>query len=191
VNGLTILQAVVEQKIHWEYSQIQESPTTAVHNVAPIQLGMPLQHFEILEGPEECFFRLTVHHAIYDGWSLFLVFKQVEVLYGGHSPQHLTPFNRFIAHLAEANGNSSEYWHTQFLGANIHHFPDPVHDGYICRGHESITRKLKDVEVVGRGVTPSTILRAAWAITIARVTVSNDVLFGVVLSARLCQFVLS
>ena len=184
VNGLTILQAVVEQNIHWEHSQIQESPTTAVHNMKPIQLGVPLQHFEILEGPEAYFFRLTVHHAIYDGWSLCLMFKQVEVLYDGQSPQHLTPFNRFIAHLAEVNGDSSEYWGAQFLGANIHHFPDPVHDGYTCRGHESITRKLNDVEVVGTGVTPSTILRAAWAITIARVTVSNDVLFGVVLSGR-------
>jgi amino acid adenylation domain-containing protein len=184
VNGLNILQAVVAQNIHWEHSQIQESLTTSVHNMKPIQLGMPLQHFEILEGPEAYFFRLTVHHAIYDGWSLSLMFKQVEVLYDGHSPQHLTPFNRFIAHLAEVNGNSSEYWYTQFLGANIHHFPDPVHDSYTCRGHESITRKLKDVEVVGTGVTPSTILRAAWAITIARVTASNDVLFGVVLSGR-------
>ncbi|KAE8394317.1 hypothetical protein BDV23DRAFT_11565 [Aspergillus alliaceus] len=134
------------------------------------------------------YFIWTVHHALYDGWSVPLVLKRVEELYKDSSANCSTlPYKLFISHLQDKDlSHSDKFWKTQLADISCSPFPqskaslpDAVRVGNRHYSSMEISRIPES-----KYLTLPELIRAAWAIVISVHTGSNDVCFGETLMGR-------
>lgn len=145
-----------------------------------MRLGEPLARFACGSG-NRCL-SITVHHAIYDGWTLRLIFRRVIELYREPtSSAELANFNRFIRYAESVDALAAkEYWRERLHQASPPVFPadEPKYQAASLKQHIDFT-KCKDSEILN-----STLARCALAIVLARYSESEDVTFGEVRSGR-------
>ncbi|KAF4961285.1 hypothetical protein FGADI_303 [Fusarium gaditjirri] len=134
---------------------------------------------------------LSMAHALYDGWSLSLLFQDLQALLEGrlvaHSP--VEPF--LIKVLGSVSQKAKDFW-TQYL-ENASPSIIPTNE-MLARPTENILRRLESASKIGLAeietackslsVSLQTLCQACWAITLARQIKKLDVLFGTVLSGR-------
>ena len=66
----------------------------------------------------------TAHHAVYDGWSVATLFRQLKCLYEDGSVPKSVPYNGFIEYLSKADATASDnYWRSQLSGEKPAFFP--------------------------------------------------------------------
>ncbi|KUM62352.1 hypothetical protein ACN42_g4754 [Penicillium freii] len=146
----------------------------------PMATGMPLCRAAIVEG---CFV-LTIHHCTYDGASLQMILDELEYQYLGQPGTEFTPFRNFIQYLQKIDRQDTiTFWKEQLSNAECQQFPSLPSSTYIPQANEEMDHSIS-VEWPRDGMTPSTILRSAWAILEAQYLASNHVLFGVTTSGR-------
>jgi amino acid adenylation domain-containing protein/non-ribosomal peptide synthase protein (TIGR01720 family) len=138
------------------------------------------------------------HHLLLDGWSMPIVFQGVmtalaAVAEGG--PAALREdhgYRRHIARLAAADPALAEaFWRERLADAPEPSFPSAGRrhgdgSGMAARHREVppvLTGRLAEA-ARGYGVTMSTLVNAAWAVTLGRLSGSLDVLYGVTVSGR-------
>ncbi|KAJ3536859.1 hypothetical protein NM208_g6548 [Fusarium decemcellulare] len=145
-------------------------------------LGTPLARFS-LNGNS---FLLTLHHAVYDGWSLSLIFQQLEKAYQNPHLEASPPFQRFVKHiLGVEQERMTGYWQHQLDGAeSAALFPTLPSTSYEPQTDEQIVRQISNVSWNKTDMTASTIIRAAWAVLFARYMDTTDVAFGAVVMGR-------
>jgi len=133
------------------------------------------------------YFVFTAHHAIYDGWSIDLLFNLVEQIYLGLATNPITEFNIFIRYLQEETDPklSEKYWSEMLTGAT----PTPFHvlqskgTNYQPCSHAQLEHKIRLGET-SSSITLSTKLRAAWSLLLTRYVDSDDVMFATTVSGR-------
>ena len=148
--------------------------------------GGPLVRFGItINSLGERHFILSAHHAVYDGWSLSLLFEQVAQIFNRSQMSPRIPFNRFISYLTNINSEaSSNFWREQLSGQIPSSFPQLPTASFKPNANRShrhsidVSRKSKSTIVL------STIIRGAWALLLGSYTHSEDVIFGETLSGR-------
>ncbi|KAF4838903.1 Nonribosomal peptide synthase chyA [Colletotrichum tropicale] len=133
-------------------------------------------------------FRLDIHHALFDKWSLDLILEQVEKAYAGQSLAY-RPFSPFVQNLLtqEQNAAADEFWRDSFAGLRTEHFPPG----------NSMTSSTAEKVILGHSLsldpimtsahsryTLSTTLRLAWGIVLSNQTDSLDVVFGATVTGR-------
>ncbi|KAL6851309.1 putative NRPS-like protein biosynthetic cluster [Amphichorda felina] len=63
----------------------------------PMGVGAPLSRYAIVKNPnDDNVFVWTIHHAIYDGYSLSMLLQTIEDAYQGLHPAPFTPFNSYL-----------------------------------------------------------------------------------------------
>ena len=74
-------------------------------------MGNALVHHGIITGPTNTFV-LTIHHSIYDGMSLEMMFNDLVQAIEGVTPPARTQFRDFIQHTMQKNADKAteEYW---------------------------------------------------------------------------------
>ena len=148
-------------------------------------LGSPLASFQASTDDNGCTeVLLTMHHVLYDGWSLPLLIKQLELAYHGQSLP-VRPFSPFLEHIQAVNQDAAgAFWRSQLAGNRGSQFP-------LVPAWKSGTAKM--MEVVGRRIKPpprlsnftnTTIVRLAWGVLISLYTNNPDVVFGNTVSGR-------
>ncbi|KAK4124725.1 non-ribosomal peptide synthetase [Parathielavia appendiculata] len=157
------------------------------------QNGTRLTRFAIVEAPEGRLFVWALHHALYDGWSLGLLARQVQDIYYQGSIKGLTPrpsYATFIRYLALRDVAASEkFWKDSLSdAASTIHFPQLPHTNGNQTETPSFraeTRMIKfnrsDIRI---NITVPTLIRAAWAIILAAYTGMDDIVFGETLAGR-------
>ncbi|HEY9421467.1 MAG TPA: amino acid adenylation domain-containing protein, partial [Thermoanaerobaculia bacterium] len=140
----------------------------------------------------------THHHILLDGWSLPLVLGEVFSLYEAArrgEPLVLPParsYGDYIAWLQEQDlGRAEEFWRRTLRGFTtpVPLAPEAVEgqpgDYRIARRTLSAAN-CRAVEAFCRDhrLTPSTLVLAAWGLLASRMTGSEDVLFGAIVSGR-------
>ncbi|KAM0418809.1 hypothetical protein ACHAPT_012250 [Fusarium lateritium] len=191
-QSLKSYQVVIQpHEIEWDnYSSLEsaigKTPSVPEHN------GGALARYAIVSSADSAsrYFVWTVHHALYDAWSMPSLLALVSQCYYGNSSENLrpaVPFANFVKYLADINVQASdEFWRTKFQGASpASHFP-PMPS---TTGAESCNASLKHTiqykrEDLGMDVTIPTVVRAAWALVLGSQTGSDDVVFGETLSGR-------
>ncbi|GAW24224.1 hypothetical protein ANO14919_138060 [Xylariales sp. No.14919] len=153
----------------------------------PVGLGRPLVRYGVVGNQgskEKAYFVLTMHHALYDGWSMPLVVDRVNRAYDGHSTDRPAHFKHFIKYLLEMDRNESEkYWRERLTGAAGEQFPALPWPGYQQQA-DSLLEHYVPTGKLTTGTTIATIIRGAWAFLVSKYTASGDVVFGETLTGR-------
>ncbi|CAN3985588.1 amino acid adenylation domain-containing protein [Kitasatospora purpeofusca] len=147
-------------------------------------------------GPERYVLCVTQHHILTDGWSESLFFEELFALYqhGGDEDAlpPATPYREFLRHLAATDRTASaEAWRDHLAGlpaATLVAPEDPARQPVIARVRPVLLDEpaADALRAFARscGVTLNTVLSAAWALTLAGLTGSDDVVFGATVSGR-------
>lgn len=178
------LQVIVTEQISWQDGNVLED-YLRIDKSKPMGTGNKLARFAIVDNK---YFVWTVHHSLYDGWSLAIVLKTLSEAYRSSSPNGLSsvaPFNLFAKYVSDNHKNlasAETFWKAYFQDGEFTPFPAlPRH----VSQPKPNTFVETDLVISPRSdITMSTILRAAIAITLGQYTGSEDVVFGAILSGR-------
>ena len=184
-------QVVVKQRVAW--SSTDDGPLQSVLEQAKRRIfsyGSQLCHYALADGPDgQPYFALTLHHAIYDGWSMNLAVGTLTSLYHKTEAHAVQSFSRFIQHLGRLDYQAGEaFWSEQMDGAKPSHFLD----GRVRQGSPTVrarldrsrTRPIRFRLPADSIFTKATMLRAAWLLTVSWHCNSDDVCVGTSVSGR-------
>ncbi|KAI8280309.1 Nonribosomal peptide synthase atnA [Colletotrichum sp. SAR11_57] len=146
----------------------------------------PCTHMqEVTDFNGDVTFVWTIHHMLYDGWSLAMLCNRLNETYHGRAVKPATDYRKFISYTQQLESRqSSDYWQRELRECPQSTFPAAPRPG-----HQSFARAIvRDSLVIdvdtASGVTISTVVRAAWALMISHFSKSDDVLFGATVSGR-------
>ncbi|CAG8213563.1 unnamed protein product [Penicillium olsonii] len=189
-DAMNFAQVVLKDvPIPWVQAQSFEDLPMDFANL-PKQNGAPLTGYALVQSSASSpvHFVWSVHHALYDGWSIPLVFRKVEENYfGTEAKHHGTPYSLFIDYLVKKDMDESDaFWKSYLAGVsstpfpvNKNALPDAMRAGNTQHHTMKISRAANSVDL-----TLPVLIRAAWAIVIGTHTSSGDVCFGETLSGR-------
>jgi amino acid adenylation domain-containing protein len=129
----------------------------------------------------------TIHHSLYDGWSIALMLQRVQQIYQtGRSDAPQTSYSKFIKYLATVDtGASQAFWRSNLAGAASYQYPQQTHSAFDgAPVGQTLHHTMKLASQRPNDVTPSNSIRAAWALLLAAYTGSDDVVFGETLTGR-------
>jgi amino acid adenylation domain-containing protein len=189
-DAMNFAQVVLnDAPISWVHAESFDSlPHDIMH--LPKQNGAPLTSYAIVQpyGSSTSYFVWSVHHALYDGWSIPLIFRKVEENYLASQTKRVgIPYSLFIDYLVQKDMDESDAFWKAYLAdlsstpfpQNKNAVPDAVRAGNTQYHTLRISRNAHSVDF-----TIAVLMRAAWAIVLANHTSSGDVCFGETLSGR-------
>nr|UBX54569.1 non ribosomal peptide synthetase [Aspergillus sp.] len=180
VQGTTeTFQVVVRDLPPWDMYRTQEEHD--IQSRVPVMApNLCLLQPTLIASPPR--FVLTIHHALYDGPSLDLLWKQIEAAYRGQQLQS-RPFSPFIRYLQQDKG-STAFWKAQFEGVNAAVFPALPSPAHNPKAKQAVCRRVALESVMQKDFTLTTAIQLAWALLLSHYTDSSDVVYGLVLSGR-------
>ncbi|KAF7526585.1 hypothetical protein PCG10_003976 [Penicillium crustosum] len=183
-----LVQGIVDEPLHWDVAQPLQQYLQK-YQTRPMGLATPLTRLVIVEDErnKERYCLLTQHHAIYDGYSLNLLVDEVSKAYDGVLNDHtsVASFQAFIKHVMTVDAEKAkDFWSREFANFEAIPFPALPHADHQPKADSTVRRNLEAFQWPQRDVTPSTIIRASWAILTARYMDSDDVVFGAMVTGR-------
>ncbi|RYP55112.1 hypothetical protein DL768_000231 [Monosporascus sp. mg162] len=141
--------------------------------------------------PTDQYVVISISHALYDGWSLDMLYRDVQAAYNGHYETR-KPYEPYLSHLLFSSGPASQNFWTDFL-----HGAHPTLLDTRTAMPETQKPVVHRAEVVSRftpmklktlcrtyGITPQVLSQGCWAVILATFVKALDVTFGIVLSGR-------
>lgn len=129
---------------------------------------------------------LTMHHAMYDAWSLPRLLRDVQTAYRApHSScVEPAPFQGFVQYANWQKAEALEFWRGEFENLTAEPFPQLPSPSYRPRALKEAQCKIHLNHSNGHSVTISTVVQLAWAIVQSQYQSSDEVIFGVVSAGR-------
>ncbi|KAF2200880.1 acetyl-CoA synthetase-like protein [Delitschia confertaspora ATCC 74209] len=184
----TWLQVVlVEDPIDFQQLQTLEEAEKEAATVPAHNGGVLTKYAIVRTNRNKTYFVWTLHHALYDGWSLPFMFQRVEQIYkNGGSELSKTPYSKFIKYLMDTNTEASmSYWSKTLSGASPYQFPQrSVSTAEKPQNGKVLSHTAKLAPRGNSDITQSALIRAAWALLLGAYTNSADVVFGETLTGR-------
>ena len=148
--------------------------------------GTSLCRLVIVQEPSSAHMILTMHHALYDGWTLPRMGTEVFKAYRGVRLQDALGFNAFIKYTALLPTKEAEdFWVSQLAEpARTSFYPAISYDNPKPRTDSTTTRTFTTPVNTIRSVTLPSIMRAAWALIAAKLSGTSDTTFGMTVSGR-------
>ncbi|WP_275107021.1 non-ribosomal peptide synthetase [Nocardia arthritidis] len=157
--------------------------------VVPPLLRMTL----VRMGPRRSELVLSVHHALFDGWSLPLLMQDLLRLYGSGGDTarlaRVRPYRDFLVWLSGRDrADSARAWAAELAGLD----EPTMLAGGAGQGRLAHLEVGLPVDVARKlarrtaelGVTANTVVQGAWAIVLGQLTGRGDVVFGATVSGR-------
>ncbi|RMI95823.1 hypothetical protein CDV36_016380, partial [Fusarium kuroshium] len=191
-QSLKSYQVVTEpHAIDWDSFSSLESAIAKTRPV-PEHNGGALARYAIVSSADSGsqYFVWTVHHALYDAWSMPSLLKLVTQFYyqaGAENLYPTVPFANFVKYLADIDVQASdEFWKAKLQGASsASHFPTMSSATGAESSHASLEHTIEyNRGDLGMDITIPQVVRAAWALLLGSQTGSDDVVFGETLSGR-------
>ncbi|KAK7991221.1 Nonribosomal peptide synthetase 13 [Apiospora saccharicola] len=189
--GQGLVQAVIRDREYWTEADNLDDYLQKEKN-APMGLGSRLMRCAVFEdvlpdSDRTClYFALTLHHSIYDGQTMPLILETLESLYHGATPLRPCPFQTFVKYIRgrDQKAEAAQFWELQFAGLEAAQFPSLPTSTYEPKTDLTLTHKIENVAWRADNATPSTTLRAAFALLCSHYSNSADVVFGTVVAGR-------
>lgn len=191
------LQVVTNDKLPWDYphdiNQVLETDYSFGLGTSLLRVALcPTNQNSEIGGWT---FILTMHHSLYDGWSLSLILQQVDDVYHHGLPlsQNTTPrFRDFVRHLRKSDAElSGQFWTSQLSQCDqSSDIPlqkaDTTSSPSVNNSVESYHHSMPIPKQNTRSseVTLAIIIRAAWALVVRAYSGCNDVRFGLSVAGR-------
>ncbi|EKG16132.1 AMP-dependent synthetase/ligase, partial [Macrophomina phaseolina MS6] len=127
---------------------------------------------------------IAAHHALYDGWSMNMIWKALAAELAGNPAPAPTPYSAFVGHLTQQEDEAAvRHWRARLAGADCPPFPhNPPPAGY--QPAASSTQETCVELGVRAGAGMASLARAAWGLVLAHYTGSADLAFGSIVSGR-------
>jgi hypothetical protein len=185
---LGFVQVVLEKVPFWCTAKSLKS-YLSIDKERNIACGDSLIHFGIVgnsKQQDDLYLVWTIHHALYDAWSLDLMIEAVERVYDGLELCPSPSFNCFIQHKVRSLNSDAagKFWTFYLNEPAALPFPEKSSASTSTHADRSMTRNILLPRRDDLELTFSTILHAAWGMVIASYTGLNDAVFGVTLSGR-------
>lgn len=187
VDGASI-QAVIPENAKWEDTDGMDL-RSVMNKAKTIEMdyGSRLSRYAFVtdDKTNEQYFALIIHHTVFDGWSLNVLLGTLISFYRGEAPPTLQPYSSFVNYTAQLDpAVAAAYWTQQLEGAQRATFPRAI----TTPGYKPVSRVMKTSMpfpmLMDNSITKATILRAAWAVVLARYCDTKDVCFGTSVSGR-------
>jgi len=190
MESSAFIQVVIKpEPIVWHTAKKLEDVKTEDIKL-PTHNGGALTQYTIVEqeGSDKRFFVWSIHHGLYDGWSMPMVLSRVQSAYFDSSSSFpKSSYASFIKYVTDVDLQASdEFWRTRLANAAPLQFPQNVRaESNQVRDNQMISHSIAiSDDSAGMEVTIPTIIRAAWAMIVATYSGSNDVVFGETLAGR-------
>ncbi|KAK2056976.1 amino acid adenylation domain-containing protein [Colletotrichum caudatum] len=179
------LQVVIKEKIQWLFHNDLEAYLEK-DDSDPMFPGDSLARFALVSSTDGVWtFVWTIHHMLYDGWSLAMLCRKVNDLYHGRTVTPATDYRRFVLYTNKLSSNAySDYWKEELLGSPASCFPAATKRGHLSFARAVVRDELALDLDLSAGITMSTLVRAAWAVMVSHFSASDDVVFGATVSGR-------
>ncbi|CAK4171300.1 unnamed protein product, partial [Aphanomyces euteiches] len=143
----------------------------------------------ILTTPSERYALVTMHHALYDGWSTSMIVSDFLSLLDGQDVTDRPPFRNVIDYIEAQNKEETEsFWRTYLDGTTSHPLTLGKADTEECASSLSLVSSvsMNDLTALTKeySSTVAVLAKLAWAATLRKYTRSNDVVFGQVMANR-------
>lgn len=175
------VRVVVDEEIVWLVQDHEFSHTQCQGLMDSLTVGSALSVFALQVSNGRYQFILTLHHLLFDEWSLQLCLDHVAQLYNGMSPQihRGASFDPFVDFSVEAARStvSRDFWlaHlSNFCAGPFPRLPSP--------DYQPMLRDSRKIRV--EYSASSALIRASLALAIGAYTGLHDVCFGTVMSGR-------
>lgn len=173
---------VVDAREHWLQLSDRSDFNARLQNVEP------LAGVQLVKSPGSTpVFILSLHHSIYDGISLGMVYRQLSMRYHGASTPQLTPFYEAAETIAGSADSAVKFWTEQVKG--YEGAPSTENTGQFTLKERVITTDVTFLEAKCRRLDLDIKDVATVAFGKAMMTAFSrrDVVFGHVVAARLGQ----
>ncbi|KAG8525214.1 NRPS [Bacidia gigantensis] len=182
---------VIDQSAHHpEISHINLEQYLTSDKHQNFHYGQPLLHSAIFISDASTNFVLTMHHSIFDAWSLNLVWKEVEAVYMNEPAPSRPPFCSFVHYIQQntpISESSKSYWQKHFQGSSPALFPPLPSASYRPKADVQSSTYFQALQTRAK-VTLAITIRAAWALLIGQYSGSKDLTFGMTQSGRFAEF---
>ncbi|RHY21968.1 hypothetical protein DYB32_009661, partial [Aphanomyces invadans] len=146
----------------------------------------------IVELPTATFSVLTMHHAVYDGWTIAMLLRDLHNVLHGVPLVPRPSFCRVIDFIqAQDKRETERFWRAYLKGVTCHSLnlttsSTASNVPTTSPSSVSITLDVNEIRAAARrvGLTLAEFTRLVWALTLRKYMRHNDVVFGHVLSNR-------
>ena len=155
----------------------------------PPELGF-LPRFYLMSAGESCTrLRLEIHHSLYDAMSLDLIFRDLAAAYTGTTLSEGPTFHDWISQISSLDQSPAKtYWSELLKDSSSMTYLVPPPTSPTPSQTPSERRILLTLPISALQVpdsTPSTVLKAAWALTLSHTLATHDLIFFEASSNRL------
>ena len=189
-NLSNFLQVVLrKESIEWHSTENWRDVSSDTVQL-PEQMGLPLLRFTIIDkgSSNDRYFVLSIHHVLYDGYSLAKILERVEASYYEEPITFLNAqYAPFVKYNLDIDGEASKrFWRSRLEGLRSTQYPRVPSCGInkditiSTSNHDGPVSKIPSLT----GITLPTIIRAAWAILLSYYTGCEDVVYGESLMGR-------
>ncbi|KAK2800137.1 NRPS [Emmonsiellopsis sp. PD_5] len=184
-HGPALYQAVLKDLPMETVVEIEEDekdpPTVTLHD------DTILARFHLFSDGQLCHrLRLDIHHVIYDAFSLGLIFQDLESAYACNTLPHGTHFHSWVSYVEGLDkSDPQEHWKGVLQGSSMSYLvrtPTTVTLGYPLDEQFQIRVPLRTLQ--SSHGTPSSVMKATWAVLMFLALGERDVVFGEVSSNR-------
>ncbi|KAK6827595.1 hypothetical protein PG987_010936 [Apiospora arundinis] len=187
VQGVSV-QAIMRKNLVWTEGSDLDGYLTRDKQLN-FAYGTPLHRLALIrtEDKKPDYFVWSMHHSVYDGYQIGLMLNMLARSYqdGGELHPVPPPVTRFIRYLQQKDKSQvASYWRGQLGNAHLTRFPPLPHANYRAQANDSSRRRLQRVAKSHTGAPISTLLRAAWALTVGAYTGSTEATTAIALAGR-------
>ena len=184
VRPFGFLQVLVNDTIEWSDRTNLNKPSLS-DGLKAHDGGKLTEYSIVRESATEASFLWTVHHSVYDGWSVALILNKVQAYYKGLKAEESVPYPRFIQYLSQINlDESDQFWQSRLAETSSPQFPAIPNPVYQPSGSQLFSTRISVSRESSSTFTLPTAIRAAWAAALSSFCNSDDIVFGETISGR-------
>ncbi|KAL2752421.1 hypothetical protein ACRALDRAFT_2140574, partial [Sodiomyces alcalophilus JCM 7366] len=155
----------------------------------PLTLGNPVTRFFYLEAGKQSMLIVRLSKAQYDDASIAILIQDLKKIYAGAQNQAPRPTYFDLvrsAQLAHRRG-ARTYWASLLDGARMTQVIARNRPASTSSSVKTIRQTLAITSLASLGISLDTVVKSAWAMVLAKLSASADVLFGEIIEGRHIQ----
>ncbi|KAK8110637.1 nonribosomal peptide synthase [Apiospora kogelbergensis] len=179
-------QVVYNRPMAWFEAECDLADYLFKDSQSSISEGDVLTRYAIIHDGPTHYFIWTAHHAAYDGWSAGALFDMVYAAYESGVATQTPSYSNFVQYICSSNvSDSDKYWNTALDGYTRTDFPPIPQPDYRASSDQTVVQSVQlPTTRQNTDITQATMMRAAWALVVGKLSGTTDVTFGMTQNGR-------